>query len=121
MPDIVARRILEFGTGINGKRVRFILDVGGAEQTVEVPLLDLVTLVPDLIALSRAPNGFGKVVVQLADHGTSLHADGSGILLALATPEGWGISFEMGAKQLDELRSSLATAATGLQTMQSRN
>jgi hypothetical protein len=43
------------------------------------------------------------------------------MLLSLVSPEGWAMSFQMDATQLDELRSSLGSAATALATPRSMN
>lgn len=120
MAPIVASKILQVQQGKSGQRFRLIVQVGDAEQIVDLPISDLLERLPQLNAMSQKPDGMGRVLLSLADHGTALLPDGKA-LLSLQTAEGWTVSYEVEPAQLGALRSSLANLATAQAAPQTRN
>ena len=117
---ISASRIVEVRQSTDGQRFRLYVEIDGVSEAIEMPVHDLLRMLPSLNSLSLKPNGVGRALLTLADHGTAILPEGE-LVLSFQTQEGWAASYQVGATELASLRSSLASAATAIETMKSRN
>lgn len=111
MRTIVAERLNKVELGRSEARFRLICTVNGTEAAFDMPVLDLLPLLPQLNSISATRGGdTPRGAYALADHGLMLGAQGE-VILSLRTDSGLTLAFELSAEQSDQLRSTLANVA----------